>query len=169
MEEISLPLVSGTGTYTLGADTIDIVDHVMRLNNGVTATQSDISISRISIPRYSGIPNKLIQGRPVQVMVNRQGAAPTVTMWPVPNSSDYTFVYWRLRRMEDVGSAGVNTYDIPARFIPALVAGLAYNIAMKKPEAAPRIPLLKSQYDESLLLATGEDRDKTSLRVIPRF
>ena len=168
LEEVSLAMVADTATYTLGADTIDVVEQVMRLNSGNASTQSDISITRISIPRYSGIPNKLTTGRPVQMMVDRQAAAPTVTMWPVPDSANYTLVYWRMKRIEDAGTQGTNTFDIPARFLPALVFGLAHQIALKKPEAADRIEFLKMNAEQLFIEAAQEDRDKTSTRLIPR-
>ena len=79
----------------------------------------------------------------------------------------YTFVYFRMRRIEDAGS-GVETADVVFRFLPCLVAGLAYHIAMKTPELADRVAMLKAAYDEQYTLAAGEDREKTSERYIPR-
>ncbi len=161
-------LVQGTATYTLPADTVDLLEHVIRINNGNTTTQSDLTISRISVSTYSTIPNKLSQARPIQILVNRIQPAPTVTLWPVPDGvNTYYLVYWRLRRMQDAGG-GVNTMDIPFRFIPVIVAGLAYYLAIKIPEAASRVDMLKAAYDEAWGLAAGEDREKASIRLVPR-
>jgi len=161
-------LTAGTSQYTLPADTIDLLDHVIRTNAGNTTTQSDLVISRIGVSSYAAIPNKLTQGRPLQVWIERLQAAPKINLWPVPDdSTTYTFVYWRLRRIEDAGN-GVETADMNFRFLPCLVAGLAYHIAMKVPELVTRIDMLKAVYDEQYNLAAGEDREKTSERFVPR-
>jgi len=93
---------------------------------------------------------------------------PAVTVWPTPdNTTPYQFVYWRLRRVQDAG-AGVETADMNFRFLPALVAGLAYHIAIKVPELMPRIEMLKQIYNETFEIAAGEDREKAPLRLVPR-
>ena len=93
---------------------------------------------------------------------------PAVTVWPTPdNSTPYQFVYWRLRRVQDAG-AGVETADMNFRFLPCLVAGLAYHIAIKTPDLMPRIPMLKQIYDETFEIAAGEDREKAPARFVPR-
>jgi hypothetical protein len=161
-------LTAGTYIYTLPADTIDLLDQVIRTNSGNSSTQSDLTISRIGVTTYASIPNKLTRGRPIQVWIERLRDAPRINLWPVPDSSTtYTFVYWRLRRIEDAGN-GVETADMNFRFLPCLVAGLAYNIAMKTPELSNRIQMLKADYDEQYNLAAGEDREKISERFVPR-
>lgn len=176
VDQGSIPLVSGTATYNLPLDTVDLLDHVVR--TGTTTTQVDINISRISVSTYATIPNKNSTGRPLQVYIDRQSGAtgptptstisyPTITVWPVPDNNTYTFQYWRLRRIQDAGS-GVNTQDVPYRFLPALVAGLAYYLSMKLPEAMPRIPMLKADYEEEFQRAAEEDREKAPLRMVPR-
>jgi hypothetical protein len=93
---------------------------------------------------------------------------PAVTLWPTPdNSTPYQFVYWRLRRVQDAG-AGIETSDMNFRFLPALVAGLAYHIAVKVPELMPRIDMLKQIYMETFETAAGEDREKAPVRFVPR-
>ena len=93
---------------------------------------------------------------------------PAVTVWPTPdNSTSYQFVYWRLRRVQDAG-AGVETADMNFRFLPCVVAGLAYHIAVKTPDLMPRIPMLKQIYDETFETAAGEDREKAAVRFVPR-
>jgi hypothetical protein len=93
---------------------------------------------------------------------------PCVTVWPTPDgSTTYTFAYWRLRRVQDAGT-GINTGDMNFRFLPCMVAGLAYYIAMKVPELQPRLDMLKQVYDEQFNLAAGEDHEKAPLRLVPR-
>lgn len=175
MEQGSIPLVAGTATYDLPVDTVDLLEHVIRTGSGTT--QTDINITRISVSTYASIPNKTATGRPIQVRVDRRSGAtnasnvvqsPTVTVWPVPDSSGpYTFVYWRLRRLQDSGS-GINGQDIPFRFLPCLVSGLAYMLSMKLPEAMPRSAELKMVYEEDWDRASTEDREKASIRFVPR-
>lgn len=245
VEQGQIPLATGQGLYALPVDTIDLLDHVVRQNNG-GPNQIDINISRIAEPTYISIPNKLTQGRPIQVWVNRQsgqenlslatlngsidnnvttitlsstaglatsgfvkidnetigymniegnqlincargqnntiaashlsGAAitvqnlPAINIWPTPNSpgDQYTFVYYRLRRMQDAGT-GTKDQDIPFRFIPCMVAGLAYHLSVKLPDVAPdRIMMLKASYEELFQQAADEDREKAPVRWVPR-
>jgi len=168
IDEGTVSLVSGTSEYTLPADTIDLLEQVIRTNAGNATTQSDLNISRISVSTYSSIPNKLSTGRPIQVWIERLSDAPKINVWPVPDSDDYTFVYWRMRRVQDAGS-GVQTPDMNFRFFPCLVAGLAYQIAMKVPELSGRAQMLKAEYDEQFNLAAGEDREKAAVRFVPRM
>lgn len=177
VEQGSIPLIAGTATYALPVDTIDLIEHVIRQNPGNTATQTDINISRISVSTYSTIPNKLVRGRPIQLYINRNTgvqnpaptgvAAPSVTVWPVPPDGTYTLVYWRLRRIQDAGN-GPTIQDIPFRFLPCLVAGLAYYIAMKRPEAQAMLPVLQAEYERQWQLASEEDREKAPVRFVPR-
>jgi hypothetical protein len=247
VEQQVIPMVTGQPIYPLPVDTVDILDAVIRTNNGSTSNQIDINISRIAEPTYMSIPNKLTTGRPIQMYVNRQSGAsnetsitlngninatdttitlsstanlaavgfikidnetisysningnqlvncyrgqnnttaashstgavltvqnlPCVNLWPTPNppGNQYTFVYYRLRRMQDAGAGGAFEQDVPFRFIPCMIAGLAYQIAMKKPEVAPeRIMMLKADYEQQFQLAADEDRDKASVRFVPR-
>ena len=167
-EQGTITLVPGTATYNLPADTVDLMEHVIRTGAGNVSTQADLTITRISVSTYATIPNKLQQARPIQVWIERRQEIPTITVWPVPdNSQTYTFVYWRLRRIDDAGT-GVNTMDVPFRFLPCMVAGLAYYLALKVPNGAERLPVLKQQYDEAWDLASTEDREKAAVRFVPR-
>jgi hypothetical protein len=245
IEQGQIPMVTGQAAYPFPVDTIDLLDQVVRTNNG-TSNQIDINITRISESTYSTLPNKLAQGRPIQVWINRQTGQtnpttavltanlsstattidvsnatvlasngfinlesetiyyanvsgnqlincaraqngttatthvaatvvytsnlPSINVWPTPNSpgSQYMFVYWRLRRLQDAGT-GVTEQDIPFRFLPCMVAGLAYYIAMKKPEVDPnRVMALKVDYEQQFQLAADEDREKASIRFVPR-
>jgi hypothetical protein len=227
-------------------DTIDILDMVIRQNNGSQSNQVDINISRISESTYATIPNKLAQGRPIQLWFNRQsgqsnatsatlsgnisatdttitvnninqltntgfiklgnetigyanvignqivncyrgqngttatshlsGAAitnqniPCVNLWLTPDAGGgpYTFVYWRLRRIQDAGTNGTVEADIPFRLLPCMVAGLAFYLSQKLPDALPRMQFLKGEYEEQWLMASTEDREKAPSRFVPR-
>jgi len=174
IEQGEIPMAQGQIVYDLPVDTIDLLDHVVRTQSG--QGQTDINITRISVDTYSTIPNKNAQGRPIQVWINRQSGAtepsgvanPQINVWPAPEQSNYyTFVYWRLRRIQDAGN-GINTQDIPFRFLPCMVAGLAYHLSKKIPGALERTQMLKMEYEELWQQAADEDREKASLRIAPR-
>jgi len=168
VEQGSITLVQGTATYNLPESTVDLLEHVIRTGAGSASTQADLTITRISVSTYASIPNKLTQARPIQVYIDRLSPTPTVTVWPTPDGSQaYSFIYWRLRRIQDAGN-GVNTMDVPFRFLPCMVAGLAYYLAMKIPGALERLPILKEQYDIAWQTAADEDRDKAAVRFVPR-
>jgi len=249
VDQQTINLNSYQGIYPIPTDTIDILDAVTRTSAAVSSNQTDINISRISEPTYMTIPNKLANGRPIQMYFSRQsgmenlitgtlsggisatdttltltsvdglssvgfikigsetigytnidpttnqlqncwrgqngttaaahltGSAitnqnlPYINIWPTPNppGDQYTFVYYRLRRIQDAGDGGTYVQDIPFRFIPAIVAGLAYYISMKKPEVDPnRIAMLKADYEQQYQLAGEEDREKAAIRFVPR-
>lgn len=249
-EQDMITLVQGQPTYALPDDTVDLLEHVIRTNANNTSNQADLTITRISVSTYATIPNKLTQGRPIQIWIQRLSAqesllpgtlqaaitttttsipitslvnvpnagfikigteliafneyqaatstAPayllncvrgqsntvaaahsvgdliyysqkqSVTVWPTPDGSQsYQLVYWRMRRLQDAGN-GVNTMDVPFRFIPCLAAGLAYYIALKVPNGLERLTVLKSQYDEAWNNAAQEDQEKAAVRFVPR-
>lgn len=173
IEEGTINLGQGVASYNLPADTIDLLEHVVRTGSGNVSTQSDLNISRISVSTYSTIPNKLTQGRPIQLYIDRGQENPVVTVWPVPdqgtvNAPYYILKYWRMRRIDDAGS-GVQTPDVNFRFLPALVAGLAYYIAQKDPALMPRVPMIQAEYERQFELAGGEDREKAPVRFVPRM
>ena len=172
IEEGTINLGQGVASYNLPADTIDLLEHVVRTGAGNASTQSDLNISRISVSTYSTIPNKLNQGRPIQLYIDRGLDNPVVTVWPVPDQGTiaapyYIIKYWRMRRIEDAGS-GVQTPDVNFRFLPCLVAGLAYYIAQKEPALMSRIPMIQAEYERQFELAAGEDREKATLSLVPR-
>ena len=166
----TLTLVPGQKTYTtadgLPADAVDYIEHVCRTTSGGIPT--DISLNRISVSTYANIPTKDQTGRPYQIYVNRATSSPQITLWPVPDSgTTYTLVYWYLRRLDDATNPISQTIQIPFRFYNALTAGLAYHIALKRPEVQDRISMLKDLYDEAFQLASDEDRDRASVRFTP--
>lgn len=163
IEEASQALTTGVATYTLPADIVDVIEMVVRINNG--SNNTDYTLDRIGVGDYASLPNKATQGRPVQFYVERT-LAPQFTLWPVPQSTSFSIRYWYMRRIEDA-TAGSNTMDVPVRFVPCLCSALAYHIALKNPEATPRLQMLKADYDEQWALASTEDRDRANLRLVP--
>jgi hypothetical protein len=162
------------------------------LNGGITATDTTITLtSIIGLPTtgfiligsetiqygyisgnvlyncFRGQNNTTAAAHLTAVAVYSQNL-PSVTVWPTPDGSQtYQFVYWRMRRIDDAG-AGARTMDVPFRFLPCLVAGLAYYLALKVENGAQRLDVLKAQYDEAWQLAAGEDQEHASLRFVPR-
>jgi hypothetical protein len=187
IENGEIPLIANQVSYELPIDTIDLLEHVTRTGTGTS--QADLTITRISVSTYATIPNKLATGRPIQVWVDRQSGAtypaggrpngtntttgvdhPKIYVWPAPDQGSisspyYTFVYWRMRRIQDAGN-GITTQDIPFRFLNCMIAGLAYYLAIKV--APDRVAVLKEQYDEQWRYASEEDRDKAAVRFVPR-
>jgi hypothetical protein len=187
IENGEIPLIANQVSYELPVDTIDLLEHVTRTGTGTS--QADLTITRISVSTYATIPNKLATGRPIQVWVDRQSGAtypaggrpngtntttgvdhPKIYVWPAPDQGSisspyYTFVYWRMRRIQDAGN-GITTQDIPFRFLNCMIAGLAYYLAIKV--APDRVAVLKEQYDEQWRYASEEDRDKAAVRFVPR-
>ena len=157
IEQRSFTVTSNDGDYTLGADVIDILSLVVRRSG------TDYAISRISRDEYLNIPTKTTQGRPTQYFVDRQ-ITPVLKIWPLPDNSTDTILYDALTRVDDAGNY-TNTIGIPFRFYPALAAGLAYYIGIKR--APDRVQMLKSLYEEVLGRAMEEDRDRASFRIAP--
>ena len=156
--QATLSLVSGTAAYSLASNYTDLLEVVVRNSSSV-----DTSLSKMSRSEYLAIPNKTNTGRPTQYFYNRQ-VTPSITLWPTPNDSTDTLVYYYVNRIQDV-DALQNTTDAPFRFLPCMVAGLAYYIAIKKtPE---RVQMLKSIYEEEFQRAADEDEDRVSLKLQP--
>jgi hypothetical protein len=155
LESLTVPTVIGVSTYTLAEDTVDIVSLVIGVDD------SDYRIERSTFDEYAAYVNKTKTGRPTQYFVERRTAAPRVTVWPVPDKV-YSLKIWRMRRIQDAGTAA-NTLDVPFRFLQALIAGVALAVAKKNPTPdMQRIQMLTQDYQDSLRLAQGEDRDRSS-------
>lgn len=167
VEAGTLALVAGTATYTLPDDTIDLLEHSVRTGTGTS--QRDTTLERVSVSTYARQSSKNMMARPSQVFLQRLATSVTVTVWPIPDAAEtYTLSYFRLKGIDGTASGiGGETTAVPPRFVPALVAGLAYMIAVKKPEGAPRAVLLKQAYDEQFALAAGEDRERASVFLRP--
>jgi len=168
-EAVSNYLSKGDLDYSLSSNAIDVLEINLRTDDGVQASQRDLPLTRTSASVYASIPNKLTQGRPTQVWIDRQRSGPVAHVWPVPDKdSTYKISYFYLERIQDAGEGGYDP-DMPFRFLPCLVAGLAYYIAMKTPELSDRVVMLKQIYDEQFQLAADEDREKVSARFVPRI
>ena len=164
IDQQTVVLTTGTAQYTLPSDTVDTLEHEIRIASG-SGGYTDLYVEKFTVSQWAQIPNKLTQGRPINCYVQRLEAAPVINFWPVPDQA-YTFIYWRLRRLQDAGT-GTNTPDVPFRFLPALVAGLAYQIAVKKNAPLDRVQGLKAMYDEAWQMASDEDRDRSSFFFTP--
>lgn len=164
IDEGTLSLSSGTSTYTMPVDTIDIIEHNIRTGSGTN--QIDTALQRVSVSTYAAQSNKNTRGRPSQIYVQRLATETKVTVWPVPDEG-YTLAYFRLKGIDGL-STGIGTAAaIPPRFVPCLVSGLAYQIAMKKPEAAARVVPLKQEYEYQFELAAGEDSETATIKFVP--
>jgi hypothetical protein len=165
IEQRSLPLIAGTYEYNLPADTVNALSAVIRTNAGLS-TQQDITIDRISRAEWLHVPNKNTQSRPAQYYVQRS-VPTTVYFYPAPdNTQQWTFVYYAIRRIENAGTY-TNTADIVFRFLPALTAGLAFHLSVKK--APDRVQMLKALYEEEFARAATEDRDTASVFLVPTY
>jgi hypothetical protein len=163
----TIPLVAGQATYSAPVDTIDIIEHQLR--TGAGANQTDTALERISVSTYAAQTNKAITGRPTQIYIDR-AVSPTITLWPVPDAAQsYELFFYRLRAIDGLSAGVGNSAAIPSRFIPALVAGLAFEIASKRSEVSDRVMALKGIYEEQFQRAADEDRDKSSTFFAPFY
>ena len=152
-------LTSGTATYNLNTNVIDILSVVVRRSS------TDFAMERISRSTYLGIPTKSTTGRPNQFFLDRQ-ITPVLKIWPTPENSTDTIIFDALTRMDDADTF-INTMDMPFRFFPCLAAGLAYYISMKR--APNRTQMLKAVYEEEFQRAMTDDRDRASFNVVPQY
>jgi len=165
VDEVSQTLTDGTANYTLDADTVDILDAVIRETNGTDIT--DHTITRISREDYLEIPNKDDKAKPSQWFLDRQRVAPILYLYPTPNDSTDAFRYRRRRKIEDI-DASYQDVDVPDRYLPSLTSGLAYYMSQKRPQIdINRRQELKVQYEEEFERAITEDRERVDVRIIP--
>jgi len=164
LEQVLVTLTSAVATISCSTDTLDVLDAVVRRNN------TDLMMVRMGYGEYLDIPRKTQQGRPTQYFVNRQRENPLIYVWPAPENSTDILVYWKMRFVQDAGKLS-NDPDMPRRFWPALVAGLAYYLALNRGMQFPfdRLGMLKAEYEEQLEHATYEDRERATLRIVPRY
>ena len=168
-EERTQLLTDGVVEYDLGDDIVDVLEQVVQIPSNGTGGPTRYNMTRVSISTQATRTNPTTTGRPVEVYYNRGVDGVTAHIWPVPNSSyPYTLVYWVLRRIQDAG-AYTNTGDFPFRFLPAFISGLAFYIAQKKRTDDPNlIDRLESDYEKAWLRASQEDREKATLKQVPR-
>jgi hypothetical protein len=153
----TITLTAGQAQETLTADVVDILEVTLRRSG------TDYEVERISRGEYATLPNKTTQGRPSQFYFDRQ-IDPVINLWSVPENSTDQLIYYYVRRIDDADTL-VNTTDMPFRFYPCMVAGLAYYMAMKR--APERVQLLKSVYEEEFQRAADEDEGRTPLKLQP--
>ena len=164
IESGTLAITAGTATYSMPSETIDVIEHQIRTGSGTN--QTDTNLERVSVSTYAQQSNKNTQGRPTQIYVQRLASETKVTLWPVPDSTTtYTLAYYRLKGIDGLASGIAGSAAIPPRFVPALVSGLAYYLAIKKnPEAASG---LKQEYEFQFELAAGEDTETAAIKFVP--
>ena len=162
VEQVSLTLTKGQVTYSLNEYDIDILDAVIRRT--VNSQQTDFQLDRIDRNEYLNIPNKNTEARCTQYYVERT-ITPELYVWPAPENSTDIFLSSRWKRIQDINAA-VNDVDIPSRFMPCLVSGLAFYIALKKnPE---KVQLLSGLYEQNLVNAMRYDEDRSSVHLVPQ-
>ena len=161
IEQATQTVTQGTDNYSLNSNVIDILDCSLRRT--VSGTTTDLQMSRISRSEYLNIPNKATQSRPSQFFLDKL-TTPVLKIWPAPENSTDILVFNKLVRMDDADAA-TNTMDMPFRFYPCFVAGLAYYISMKK--APDRTGMLKQIYEEEFERAMSQDEDRASFRIAP--
>ena len=157
VKQATQTLTQGTATYAFNATYTDLLEVVIR-RSGV-----DYELTRMSRAEYLALPNKTTQARPSQYYYNRK-IIPEITLWATPENSTDTLVYYYVSRIEDADTLA-NTNDLPFRFYPCMVAGLAYYLSVKK--APERVQLLKSIYEEEFQRAAAEDEDRVPLKIQP--
>jgi len=161
VRQATLTLISGTATYNSANGLASPMNDILEV--AVRRSGTDYDIDRISRGEYLNVPNKSTTGRPSQFYFNRQ-TSPEITVWPTPENSTDELVYYYITRIEDADTSQ-NTTDVPYRFLPCMIAGLAYYLSMKK--APERVQLLKTVYEEEFQRAADEDEDRVSLKLQP--
>ena len=159
----AVTVTTSVTSYTLDAENIDVLEAVVN-RSGI-----DLQLERISMEEYMKVPRKGQTGRPTQFAVRRGRDTATVYLWPVPENSTDTIKFEVVRYIQDV-SRSSQTADVSRRFLPCLTAGTAYFMSMKRPGVdAGRIQMLKQEYEERLLRAQEEDKERASIYMRPRI
>ncbi len=153
----TVTLTQGQGQETLSSDIVDLLEVVLRRGS------TDYTVQRISRGEYVTLPDKTTQGRTSQYYFDRQ-ITPILNLWAVPENSTDQIIYYYVRRIQDADTL-VNTTDLPFRFYPCMVAGLAYYLAMKR--SPDRVQMLKAVYEEEFQRAADEDEGRTPLKLQP--
>ena len=170
----SITLVDGQATYTMYRSTADGtsdatavygVDDILEAS--YRASNVDTPLSKISRSEYQALSNKTSEGTPSQYFVERFIDKITITLYLTPGSSEAGnyLNYYYTKRIEDAG-AYTNDADVPYRFVPCMVAGLAYYLAVKN--APDRIQVLKLLYEDELQRALQEDGSSSSSYISPK-
>ena len=156
-------LTTSVTSYTLDSDIIDSLQTTINVNG------NDLEMNRITYQDYMKLPDKTQTGRPTQFSFLRGKDNVSMTVWPTPDQT-YTMNLFTMTRIQDVTASAIQTADLPFRFLPALVDGLAYKMSMRRPGVDPsKISFLKQQYEETFAFALEEDRQRTSMFIRPRL
>jgi len=166
VEQASVSVTEGTSSYTVESSALDIVDVFIRTDAGDETKQFDQRLNRISRTEYNHQSNKLLQAKPTQFYVDKDSGSIKLVLWSTPDKA-YTLVYDYIQRIEDTGDVASNNVDVPSRYLPCLTYALAYNLAVKSPEAQPRVPMIKQRYDELWKDVSDADRERASVRFVP--
>jgi hypothetical protein len=178
--QINVTSVLVTSAVTTSSSTINVDDVTALPGAGFIKLDNEIisynTATQTNTTSKAGVLSNLGRGQQGTIPASHSVATvvyvtnpPSVNVWPTPPAgSTYQFVYWRMRRVQDAGNNGTFVQDIPFRFLPCLVAGLAFYLAQKLPEGQQRIQFLKQEYEEQWLIASTEDREKAPLRFVPR-
>ena len=158
--ESTLSLTASDRDYSLPVGTVDILTAVLRRDG------NDTSMTRLSMTNYNAQTNKTTEGMPTQYFFDRQ-YTPQIYLWPVPENSTDTVIYWALSQIEDITASYEDT-DIPYRWTEAMCSGLAAKVCLKLPGIPDsRIALLLTQAETSFKYAADEEGEKAALRIIP--
>jgi hypothetical protein len=160
----SVTVSASTTAYDLSSSTIDALEVVLNRDN------TDIQLNRISPEEYLLIPNKTQTGRPMQYSIRRGRDNPVMSVWPIPENSTDVLKMEIFSELQDVNKSAIQNADLPKRFLPPLTCGLSYYMSMKRPGVeAGRIQMLKGNYEEKLARAMEEDRERASMRIVPKL
>ena len=163
-ETTAVTVTSSVGSYSLSSSTVDALEVVLNRDS------TDIQLERISPEECLIIPNKTQTGRPSQYSIRRGRDNPVLSVWPIPENSTDVMKIERISSLMDVDKSAGQNADMPTRFLPPLTCGLAYYMSMKRPGVeAARIQMLKTNYEELLARAFQEDRERATMRVVPRL
>ena len=160
----TVSMTTSVTAYAFSSATVDVLEAVHSRDG------QDIQLQRISMEEYMKIPNKGQTGRTTQYAIRNGRDYPTMHLWPIPDNSTDTIKVETFSYLQDVTKSAVETADISRKFLPCLTAGLAYNIAMKRPGVdMGRISMLKTEYEERMARAMEQDRERTNLLIQPRI
>jgi len=160
----SITVIASTGDYSLAGSTLDALEVVLNRDD------TDIQLNRLSSEEYLLIPNKTQTGRPMQYSIRRGRDNPVMSVWPLPENSTDVLKVEIFSELQDVNRSATQNADVPKRFLPCLTMGLSYYMSMKRANVDPtRIQMLKANYEETLSRALLEDRERTSMRVVPKL
>ena len=160
----SVTVSASVTAYSLSSSTVDALEVVLNRDD------TNIQLERISPEEYLLIPNKTQTGRPTQYSIRRGRDNPTLSLWPIPENSTDVLKMELVSELQDVNKSAIQNADLPKRFLPCLTCGLAYYMAMKRPLVPEnRIMMLKANYEELLMRAMEEDRERASMYLRPRL